>query len=250
MNPRLVADIIGESLAHMTRSRRATSPTAVAELSRVFSCDFKTDFVKCPETAEALAVFQRWVLQNDESIQGLCFYGSLAADACRQQTAILPKEGGEYISTSVLIGPSDVDAVVVLSSATTTLPKVQSDFVMVDSSARATGRRALDLLDGVTLLQENDLRVTLERDGRLLPMYWRMTTQGGYWARPCRRFHHELKAAATRTNLDSSELERQSRAFYWRRIDAMLSFYRLLLSNLVCEGWMYAACERVLEVQD
>lgn len=232
-----IYEIVVSDLLRRTFSNTPLKKSGHSQFKKILSRDF-VPLANSIETMNALNKLSIWMIENRKHIVSSCFFGSTVSNCTTKTSVSIPKENGEYTLNTILVGPSDIDGLIIVDKKIGAFPSHISTFKKYDSFCLSGEDENKDILTNVMVILLNELESSIIFSQRLYPMYYRMLIKAGHWI---------LDSAGVRDVLiahnkkDEESLLSCSFSFYSRRINALSAFLNSLCINRVQDGYVYGA---------
>lgn len=190
------------------------------------------------ETKKALTKLNIWLVKNKAKIISACFYGSTVSNCTTNQSVSIPKNKGKYIKDTVVVGPSDVDGLIVTDGDLTGFPMHMCTYRIYDSSCSVKCVVNKNLLENVSVVSLDKFKLSPILSKKLYPMYYRMLIKAGNWIYDSVGIRDLIISHNT---TDEEDLLTHAYKFYNRRITALSLFINSICSNRVNNGYAYGA---------
>jgi hypothetical protein len=242
MNVRDLLLLVEENINRRVCSNVARNEAVASLLARFgnLSDDEAVHLSESFETSNALVLLNSWFREMGSSIESACFFGSVVSGSTWAATARLIKDGeGNYRADEILVGPSDVDAVVLVRDEGLPAPPsfpAQCSRIDLIGSERS---EPANLLQNVKIVLVDRWSSALFGDRRLTPLYWRMLCRAGAWVRESAQFTAAAELTAVGQFGSIGALEAAAAEFNWRRVDALLAFLGRVVRRHADDGFVY-----------
>jgi hypothetical protein len=218
--------------------RRTASDTPFNSYNVQYKHIYHDEFIPIASssaTKKALSYLRDWLVSYDDNILGACFFGSTVSNTTSEESITVPKKHGEYVNDLIMIGPSDVDGLIVTKGGDITLPTIYADYKTYNAEAVLVDTTRQDLLSNIFIIPIDCLTSSIIFEERLFAMYYRMLIKAGFWIKDNDVSSLIKKHAGNREN----EILLDAKQFYARRIRAIIGFLQSLCLNRVESGYMY-----------
>ncbi len=232
-------DIVVKNILRRISSDMPFNQSFINELSKYISNE-SIRGLPIEATNSAFIELRKWIIFNDENIVGLCLFGSIVTNACTENSITIPKINNEYLSSTIQIGPSDIDGLIVVKRIKDNLPKVLGDYNIFNDRCELIGKIKRNLLENILVIENEEFENSIIFNKSLYPMYYRLLFKAGIWLRDEEKIKERF---IRKTSLTETELLTLATQFYERRIVALLMFLKGICSHRVYHGYLFGSSE-------
>jgi hypothetical protein len=191
---------------------------------------------KVSDTKQSFIEVINWLKDNNKNIVACCIFGSIINNSCSPYSISIPKENGEYVENRILVGPSDVDALILIKDKK--VPQLKNTFgkyELFDEQCNNLQHVEKSLIENIIILKVDEFENSYIFSSRLYPMYYRMFVKGGLWIIDRAHIKEKFLSYAK----DENEILISAKQFYQRRINSIIIYLQNICKIRVNNGFMY-----------